>query len=147
MSAIEGKILTVTIGGKKLDCQTDGTLNITKEVTTDEPCKDSTGKWTTGRVTSKSWNISVSARTFLENVATLNQLDIIDLMIDDNDAPVEIEWLSTPGDHDGDLDVVLSGEAIPNNFTWNAPANDLSTQDIEFTGTGPLTKVEIPVTT
>lgn len=147
MSAIEGKVLSVTVNGKKLDCQTDGTLTITKELTTDEPCKDATGKWTTTRVTSKSWTISVTARAFLENVATMNQLDILDLMLDDADTPVEIEWLSTPGLHDGDLDVVLSGEAMLPNFTWNAPGADLSTYTIDFNGTGPLTKLEIPVTT
>lgn len=142
--AISGKLLAFTVNGIKIRCQTDGNITITKDVTTDDPCKDD-GGWSTGNVTNKSWTGSFSAKAFLDDIQS-NQLDVIDLMLNGDD-PVEIEFLTTPGDHNFPIDVVLSGEAFLNNFSWDAPANATSTYTVDITGNGQLTKVEIPVTT
>lgn len=142
--AISGKILKITFGDLSIRCQTDGTLTINKEVSTDEPCKDD-GGWNTGSITSKSWTISMTAKAFLDSIAS-NQLDLIDVMLA-SDEPGEIEFMSDPAmSGDRTLNVVLSGSAFLNQLVWNAPANATSTYTADFTGDGPLTKVETPVT-
>jgi hypothetical protein len=140
--SISGKLLKFTIGSVVIRCQTDGNITITKDVTTDDPCKDDEG-WTTGTVTSKAWTASFGAKSFLDSIA-MNQLDIIDIMLA-SDEPAEIEFLTTPGDHNFPIDVVLAGEAYLNNFSWDAPANATSTYTVDLTGNGPLVKTEIPV--
>lgn len=142
--AISGKLLAFTVNGIKYRCQTGGSININKDISTDEPCKDD-GGWNTGTVTGKSWGASFDAKAFLDDIQG-NQFDIFDLMLL-NDDPIELEFLTTPGEHDYPIDVVLSGEAYMNSVNWDAPANATSTYTVDFTGNGPLTKLEIPVTT
>lgn len=143
MASVSGKLMAFTIGGVKYRCQTDGNINITREVTEDDPCKDQ-GLWKEHTVVSKSWGGSFNAKAFLDTLAG-NQLDAIDLMLGPDD-PIELEFLTTPGDHDFPIDVVLSGEAFMTNLDWANPASGASTYTVDFTGNGPLAKVEIPVT-
>lgn len=142
--AISGKLMAFTVNGTKVRCQTSGTLTITKDISTDDPCKDD-DFWTTGTVTSKGWSASLDAKQFLDDIQ-LNQMDIVDLMLSSDD-PVELEFLTTPGDHNYPVDVVLSGEAFMNNVNLDTPANATATYTVDFTGNGPLTQARIPVTT
>jgi len=141
---VSGKLLSFSVNGTKIRCQTDGNINIAKDLSEDEPCKD-TGLWKTYTVAAKSWGGSVSAKAFLDSIAN-SQLDIIDLMLGDDEL-IELEFLTTPGDHTFPIDVVLSGSAHINNFDWANPANAASNYTVDFTGDGELTKLEIPVTT
>jgi hypothetical protein len=143
-SAISGKLLAFTINGVKVRCQTAGNLTIEKEISTDDPCKDESG-WVTGTVTSKSWSGSFDAKQFLDDIQ-MNQLDIVDLMLASDD-PIELEFLTTPGDHNYPVDVVLAGEAYLNSASLDTPAGETATYTVDFTGNGPLTQTRIPVTT
>lgn len=142
MASVSGKLMAYTIGGVKYRCQTDGNITITRDVAEDDPCKDS-GLWKEHTVVSKSWTGSFSAKAFMDSVAG-NQLDAIDLMIGP-DVPVEIEFLTTPGDHDFPVNVVLAGEAFMTSLDWANPASGASTYSVDFTGNGALVKTEIPV--
>lgn len=145
-SGISGKLMAFTVNGKKYKCQTTGNIALNKEISTDEPCKDD-GGWNTGTVTSKGWTGSFAAKAFLESIVENgNQLDIIELMIESDD-PVELEFLTTPGDHNYPVDVTLAGEAYLNGFNWEAAANANSTYTVDFTGNGPLALDKIPKTT
>jgi len=143
MASVSGKLMAYTLAGVKYRCQTDGTVTITRDLSEDDPCKDQ-GLWKEYTVVSKSWTGSFSAKAFMDSVAG-NQLDAIDLMLGPDD-PIEIEFLTTPGDHDFPVDVVLAGEAFITNFDWANPANGNSTYSVDFTGNGALVKTEIPVT-
>jgi hypothetical protein len=86
----------------------------------------------------------MAARAFMD-IAAANQFDVIDNLLDDDDPVVEFEFLTTPGDHNFPVDVVLSGSAYIASLNWDAPASGKSTYTTDFTGHGPMTKVEIPV--
>jgi hypothetical protein len=153
MGALSGKLLSVTVGGKKIRCQTDATLNLTTNLTEDDPCKpdDDTpleeAGWTTRTVDSRDWNVTVSAKNFLDatSASNVDQRDLIDEFISGN-LNAEIEFLSTPGQHPGDTeDVVYSGNAILATIAVNAPASGNSTSDYTFSGNGPLSSVRIPI--
>lgn len=144
-TAINGKLLGVTVNGVKLRCQTDATLTIAQDTESGEACKDDNG-WVENFITSKNWSISVTAKAFLDNIQ-LNQADLIALMLGNTDT-VEVEFLSdaTPGVHSYPENQVFAGDAIISNFDWSAPVGE-STYTIDFTGTGAPTFTRIPVTT
>lgn len=142
-TAVNGKLLAVTIGGTKVRCQTEATLTIGKDTESGEPCKDDNG-WVDNYVTSKNWSISMTAKAFLDSIE-LNQSDIIELMLA-NDDTVEVEFLSDASTGASAENVVFAGDAIMSNFDWSAPVGE-STYTVDFTGTGTPTYTRIPVTT
>lgn len=149
--AIPGKLLAVTINGQKYRCQTDGSLNITANLSEDDPCKPddqstpAEAGWVTRSVDSRDWSMSFSAKSFSDNIQAHNS-DVSSLMID-GDLDVEVEFLTTPGQHSFPEDIVYSGSGILANFTLNAPVTGGSTYDVEVSGNGPLTLTRIPATT
>lgn len=142
-TAVNGKLLAVTINGTKVRCQTDATLTIGKDTESGEACKDDSG-WAENFVTSKNWSISMTAKAFLDSIE-LNQSDIIELMLANDDA-VEVEFLSDASTGTSAENIVFSGYAIMSNFDWSTPVGE-STYTVDFTGTGEPTFNRIPVTT
>lgn len=147
--SIGGKLLAVTVNGVRIRCQTDATLTLTTNMTDDDPCKpdDNTpaaeASYVTRTVDSRDWTLSVSAKSFLDNIE-MNQSDLSELFIQGN-LDAEVEFLSTPGQHNYPEDVVYSGSAIISSITINAPASGASTHDTEFSGNGPMSITRIPV--
>lgn len=147
-----GKLLALTIGGRKLRCQTNGTLTLGTSLTQDDPCKPDdvstgtvAGEWETSTVDSRNWKISVDAASFLDDLRE-NGFDLVDQFVNESLA-VEVEFLTTPGDHDFPEDVVFSGSGLIDTLTLNAPAKGNSTYTASITGNGAPTFTRIPVTT
>ena len=153
MAGISGKLLRVKIGDKYLQCQLDATLNLITNTTEDEVCKPSgdtvetATSWVTRTVDSQDWNISVNAQAFLDTVgAELTQSDILESIID-GDLNVEVEFLSTPGQHSNDEDILFEGDAIIENFSLSAPATGKANYDLDLSGNGKPTVTRIPAGT
>ena len=144
MAVINGKVMQVTWKGTVIKCQTDGTLEIDKDIQTGSPCKDD-GGWATKFVGNKTWSIAVAMKNFLDAVP-LNQLDLIEDMLE-SDEPGVVEFTSTESTHTGTEDATFSGDAILGNATWNSPSDGESTSDATFEGTGPLALTRTPITT
>lgn len=147
-----GKLLALTIGGRKLRCQTTGTLTLGTSLTQDDPCKpDDTspgsvaGEWETSTVDSRNWKISVDAAAFLDDLRE-NEWDLTTQFVT-GDLDVDVEFLTTPGDHDFPEDVIFSGPGLIDTLTINAPAKGNGTYTISITGNGAPTFTRIPVTT
>lgn len=147
-----GKLLALTIGGRKLRCQTNGTLTLGTSLTQDDPCKpddvspgSADAEWETSTADSRNWKISVDAASFLDDLRE-NGFDLIEQFVSGSLA-VEAEFLTTPGDHDFPEDVVFSGSGLMDTLTLNAPAKGNSTYTVSITGNGAPTFTRIPVTT
>lgn len=147
-----GKLLALTIGGRKLRCQTNGTLTLGTSLTQDDPCKpddvspgSTDGEWETSSLDSRNWKISVDATSFLDDLRE-NGFDLIDQFISGS-LDVDAEFLTTPGEHDFPEDVIFSGPGILDTLTLNAPAKGNSTYTVSITGNGAPTFTRIPVTT
>lgn len=147
-----GKLLALTIGGQKIRCQTTGTLTLGTSLTQDDPCKPDDvdagtveGEWETSSIDSRNWKISVDFASFLDDLRE-NQFDLVTTFVG-GDLNVEVEFLTTPGDHDFPEDVIFAGPGIIDTLTLNAPAKGNGTNTISITGNGAPTFTRIPVST
>lgn len=147
-----GKLLALTVDGRKLRCQTNGTLTLGTSLTVDDICKPddvspgaADAEWETHVIDSRNWKISVDAASFLDDLRE-NGFDLIEQFISDSLA-VEVEFLTTPGDHDFPEDVIFAGLGSMDTLTLNAPAKGNSTYSVAITGNGVPTFTRIPVTT
>lgn len=149
---LPGKLLAVTINGRKLRCQTNGTLTLGTSLTQDDPCKPDdvstgtvAGQWETSTVNSRNWKIAIDAASFLDDLR-LNQMDLIELFVG-GDLEVDVEFLTTPGDHDFPEDVIFSGSGLIDSLTLNAAAAGNSNYNVSITGNGAPAFSRIPVST
>lgn len=149
--SIAGNLIALKVGGQKLRCQTAGTLTIAVNTTTEPACKpdDATppeqAGWTTQSNDSRTWNVSVDVKSFLDDLQ-LSGHDIAALIIA-NDNEVEIAFGSTAGQHGNPENIVYTGPALITNWTWVAPATGGATHSITFQGNGPLAQSRVPVVT
>lgn len=152
--AIQGKLIGVKINGTYIRCQTDATLAITANTTDSDPCKPSedeatnAASWVTHSVDSKAWTVSVTAKTFADDVAgVIDNTEIANLMITGTpEVEVTFQTIKTT-DYDHASIWVYEGTATITSFTVNGPGSGESTYDLELTGNGALTYTETPVTT
>lgn len=149
---LPGKLLAVTIGGRKLRCQTSGTLTLGTSLTQDDPCKPDDvstgsieGEWETSSLNSRNWKIAVDASSFLDDLR-LNELDLIELFVG-GELEVDVEFLTTPGDHAFPEDMIFSGSGLIDTLTLNAPAAGNSTYNVSITGNGAPAFTRVPVVT
>ena len=155
MAGIAGKLLRVKIGDKYLRCQLDATLDFTNTFEEDEACKPEVtgsvpaGTWVERDASeaTQDWSISVSARAFLDVLEgdSLHQGDIMALIVD-GDLSVEVEFLSTPGQHSHAADMLFEGTGLIENFSLSAPVTGKATYDLDIVSAGKPTITNIPVT-
>lgn len=149
--SIAGNLLAVKVNGQKLRCQTAATLTITVNTTADAACKpdDATppesASWITATNDSRAWNLTCDMKAFLDDLQ-LSGHDIAALIIA-NTPNVEVEFGSTPGQHDYPEDITYSGPAIISSWSLAAPATGEATHSLTFTGNGPLVLERVPVVT
>lgn len=151
-NVLQGKLLSVTLGGVAVDCQTDATLTITVATDETDPCKPIAGEssseasWSDATDGTRSWTISFSAKSFAKS-SGFNNADIMKLLIDGSPI-VEVQFATTQTtDYDHQEIQVFSGTGIMNNFNLNAPGTGESTYDVDITGKGKPTFVTTPYTT
>jgi TP901-1 family phage major tail protein len=117
-------VLTV-IGG-----QTGATLN--REIESFSVTSKDSGGWAENMVGNKSWSIECEGYVVVDNNA-------LDALVDawENRTLVDVE-ISLPNDKK------YSGKAYVTEFPIEAPQDDAVTYSITLTGSGPLTKTELP---
>lgn len=150
---LQGKLISVSINDNPIRCQMDATLGITQEITENEPCKptatettDGAG-WTTHTTASRSWTITVTAKTFADVLnGFLDQNDIADLMIAGTSSVNVVFETTRTLDYDHDTIWMYEGVGTLTSFTINAPQDGESTWDFEITGNGAIQKTETPIT-
>lgn len=152
-NSVPGKIIGVRVGGVWLNCQTDATLNLTVNVSEEDPCKpdgdalttENSIPWVERTADSRDWSIDFSAKLMRDSLASANDpADIAGLIIDGT-VNAEVEFATADNQTYSDYDFVYSGSGIITNFTLNAPASGAATQDATVTGNGPLTRAVVPV--
>lgn len=153
MAEISGKLLRVKFKDKYLKCQLDATLNMVINSSEDDPCKpdgdtvEGVNEWVQRTVDSQDWNITVNARAFLDEVGTqLDQNDLLEMIVD-GDLFGDAEFLSTPGQHNNPVDMVVDGPVVITDFSLEAPASGKANYDLTLSGNGKPTATRIPATT
>lgn len=151
--ALQGKLLGVKINGNYIRCQTDATLAIAISTSDEEGCKPTeteatnSQSWGTNKVNSKSWTLSVTAKTFADVVSgTVSNSEIANAMITGTPSvEVSFQTIKT-SDYSFPNIFIYEGTGTLTSFTVNAPIEGNGTYDLEITGNGALTYTEIPVT-
>ncbi len=151
---LQGKLIGVKVNGEYIRCQTDATLNIVINTSEDEPCKPTEDQatnaaaWITRTVDTKDWNVSVTAKSFADEVSgMIDNSDIAALMIEgDPNVEMTFQTIRTT-DYNYASIFVYEGTGILTSFTQNAPEAGQATYDLEISGNGALTFEETPITT
>lgn len=150
---LQGKLTGIKIGGSYIRCQTDATLTLTVNTTDADPCKpletqsSNAANWVTHSTDTKAWTVSVTAKTFADQlVGTIDNSDISALMISGSpEVQMTFQTIRTT-DYNYASVFIYEGTGTLTSFTLNGPASGESTYDLEITGNGALTFVETPVT-
>lgn len=149
---LQGSLQAVIIGGNRIQCELESTLNITTNTTENDPCKPlstdayKAARWVDTTVDTKSWSLDVNAKAFLDAVE-INQLDILEILVE-TDGVVEVEFNTTETtDFDFDQVASFSGTGIITDFSWANPSTGESTYDITISGKGKPSFIRTPVTT
>lgn len=150
---LQGKLIGVRVNGSNIRCQTDATLAITIDTTDNGDCKPleaqstNSNSWITHTVSTKKWTISVSAKSFVDQVTGALDNGDIALMLTAGTPEVEIVFQTTRTvDYDFDHIFIYEGTGTITSFTQNAPIFGQSTYDLEVTGNGALTYTIIDIT-
>ncbi|MCY4781711.1 hypothetical protein ORI89_18820 [Sphingobacterium sp. UT-1RO-CII-1] len=152
MAGIAGKLLRVKLGDKYIKCQADATATFTNTAVEEEDCKPDGSTLVTGgswvnrdEAESQDWSLSVSSRVFLDALdgASVTQADLIAANIAGN-LNFDVEFLTTPGQHNGENDLLISGNMFLSSISLNAVLTGKATTDIEFLGNGKPTQTVIP---
>lgn len=154
--AVAGKIIGIRLGGVWLECQTDATLNISVNVTEEDPCKpdgdadtpETAIPWIERTADSRDWSVDFSAKLMRDSLSTQNAPANVAKLIIDGDVYVDDFEFATANNQDQSAnDMIYSGSGILTGFTLNAPVSGAATTDSTITGNGPLTYSYPPVTT
>lgn len=155
-NSVPGKIIGIRIAGVWLACQTDATLNITVNVTEEDPCKPDgdnptsadTIPWVTRTADTRDWSIDFSNKLMRDTLkAANNAQNIAKLIIDGNVYLEDLEFSTANDQTFSDVDMVYSGSGIITSFSLNAPESGPATMDNTISGNGALTYQYVPVTT
>lgn len=159
-NVLEGKLTGVWLdignGLEYFRCQTNAQLQLTAATTTNDPCKpdqttDSPNvgvSWLTRTVDSKDWQITFSAKSFLDSLGT-NQSALAQFFISSNNLQVEAEFATNANftSHSHPVDDFYTGSGLLTGLTINGPESGDSTYDVTIDGNGPLTFEQVPHTT
>lgn len=154
MASISGKLLRVKFDDKYIKCQLDASLTFNNTFDEEANCKPegteevSNSSWTTRILESQDTTVTVNHRLFLDALggAALTQSDLIALNIDGN-VDGELEFLTTPGQHNELNNLVLTIPVVISSIGLEAPATGRASGTIEFLGNGKPTQSLLPVTT
>jgi len=152
VNSIPGKIIGVMDGGKWLNCQVDATLNLTVDVTEEDPCKPDPDDEEQGEVPFKfrtadarDWSIDFSQKLMRDSLAAAN-VDYGEEFVDGR-LDRQVQFMTAPGQTKSNYDIIYAGSGILTAHTVNAPAVGAGTTDTSIAGNGPLTYSKVPVTT
>lgn len=159
-NVLEGKLTGVWLDiGNGLEffrCQTDAKLKLTAATSTNDVCKpdqtvdaeDLGVQWVTRTVDSKDWQITFSAKAFLDSLGS-NQFSLIQFFIASGTLQVEAEFATNAnaGAHSHPVDHFYTGSGILSDVTLNGPEKGDSTYDATIDGNGPLVPESVPHTT
>lgn len=156
-TSVPGKILGIRIAGVWLACQTDATLNMTVNVTEEDPCKPdgdaevsaaNSIPWVTRTADTRDWSMDFSNKLMRDSLKVSNNAqNIAKLIIDGTVYIDDVEFASADGQTASDTDLIYSGPGIITSFTLNAPESGPATMDNTISGNGALTYSYIQVTT
>lgn len=153
-SKIPGNVFGVQIGSVFLPCQTTATLNMTVNVSEDDPCKVLDGSagggipYVTRTADSRDWSIDVDSSLLRDSMAAANaDTDLGQLFVDGTVAIDNVLFRTAINQEASDVDVIYSGPAILTSFSISAPATGANTTSATFSGNGALTRETVPVTT
>lgn len=161
-NVLEGKLTGVWLdignGLEYFRCQTDAQLQLTASTTENDACKpdqtvgaSASGlgiSWVTRTVDSKDWQITFSAKAFLDSLGA-NQASLAQFFINSATLEVEAEFATNAntGSHSHPVDHFYTGTGLLTGLTLNGPESGDSTYDVTIDGNGPLTFEEVPHTT
>jgi hypothetical protein len=159
-NVLEGKLTGVWLdignGLEYFRCQTDAQLQLTASTTENDACKpDQTSgaenvglTWVTRTVDSKDWQITFSAKAFLDSLGA-NQFALIEFFISSPTLEVEAEFATNAntGAHSHPVDNFYTGTGLLTGVTLNGPQSGDSTYDATIDGNGPLVPESVPHTT
>lgn len=154
MASISGKLLRLKFNDKYIKCQLDASVSLNNTFDEEADCKPegtdlvSTSSYVTRILESQDTTVSTSYRLFLDALdgAALTQSDLIQLNID-GDVYGEVEFLTTPGQHNEPNNLVLTIPVVISSIGLEAPATGRASGTIEFLGNGKPTQSLLPVTT
>lgn len=146
-NSVPGKIIGIRLGGVWLKCQTDATLNLSVNVTEEDPCKpdgDVTDAdaipWIERTADSRDWSVDFNAKFLRDSLSTENAPANVAKLIIDGDVYVEdFEFLTAENQDFSQFDMVYSGSGILTSFTFNAPTTGAANTTATITGNGALT--------
>lgn len=152
VNSIPGKIIGIMDGDKWLNCQVDATLNITVDVTEEDPCKpdpsdDAEGDvpWKFRTADARDWSVDFSQKLMRDSLAAANPNMGEQIILGNLDRT--IQFRTAEGQTKSNYDFIYEGSGILTAHTVNAPAVGAATTDTSIAGNGPLTFVKVPVTT
>lgn len=155
-NVLEGKLTGVWLDGVYYRCQTDAQLQLTASTTENDTCKpDQTEgdtdvgiQWITRTVDSKDWQITFSAKSFLDSLGA-NQASLAQFFINDATLEVEAEFATNANfaSHSHPVDHFYTGTGLLTGLTINGPESGDSTYDVTIDGNGPLVFESVPHTT
>lgn len=137
---LKGQNFRIFSGDSVIGMATNCTVNLTGN-SEDATHKDIVGLASLPTIVSKGWQVSVESLDVTDTAAMLTAIK--------NMTPFTLRWDETAtSDNQTGLGAAFArtGQAYLNDatFTWNDRTN--STKSLQFTGTGPLTKVTNPTT-
>lgn len=153
MANYKGKLLSATVNGQPINCQTAGTLNINVNVDEVPGCKPAAGEsvadseWLDQTVTSRGWSITIDGNQIADQVTgKLSHMDIMDLLV--NGSPeIEVTFGTTlVEDYDYPYMWVFEGTGIITSFSAEGAEDGDATYSMEITGKGKPTFEKTPVT-
>lgn len=147
MAGISGKLISLSVNGKELACQTTLALNFSAATTQNPICKPLEGEsisdasWTELVEGERSWEATVSAQVLAGALSAQNDVaDLVDLYVNGSiKVTVKIATNSTSPDFDSDRTMIFTGEAFMTGLGLNADGDTTATGDITFTSTGKPT--------
>lgn len=151
---IVGKLVRVKIGEKYIKCQSDCTVSFNNTFEEGGGCKPDGDDPVTEAsfidriLESQDVQVTVDARQFLDDLdgASLTQADIVAQNLT-GDVSAELEVLTTPGQHSGDNEYLLTINSVISAIELSYPASGRATSSYTFLGDGTTpTQSVIPVT-
>lgn len=150
-NGIAGRLLRARLDGDYFKCQMDLTVSLAANTSTDDPCKpegatiEDSAPWDEPQIDSWGGTVTLNIRNFLEQSAPfINQSDILTYILDGH-TTMDLDVLTTPGQHTNSEDVILSMSILITGYDWNAPAVGRANSDVTFTIVGKPTYERIPV--
>lgn len=149
MAGISGKLISISINGKELACQTTLSLNFSVDTTENPTCKPSEGQsisdasWRETSEGRRAWEATASAQLLANALAAQNDVaDLIDLYVNGSiKVTAKIATNSTSPDFESDKTMIFTGEALMTGLGITADGESVATGDVTLESTGAPTYV------